>query len=381
MNWSSIRLSNVGPIEQGTIDNNRVCVFIGPNNAGKSIASRVIYGLRQLDEDALAAGDLTWPRRGSRDAKTADPLVASLLISRDAGIDIGDVTTRGKSGGQIDITDGDASVRFSFGETTELERRRLAMWAARMDAAAFRGAMYIPAGRAGTMQSLLHFMQIRNDLLSTVWETLDEVPAKARSQQLLPPPRTGGRKVVPAYLECFNNFVLEAASAGLAGDAQVMFAKLFGGTIKGCDSAAPSSARCLDAMGLVTGTDSVGSGAMSLFPIIAAVHGIEPGGTVIIEEPEAHLEPLSQQKMIADLVRAAGSRDVRLVLTTHSEYVVYSLLSMVSHGDLDRAELGVYYFRLGQTSHTRIEKIDVTKDGEVDTELFRDALDALGTRV
>ena len=39
MKWSEIRLRDVGPIEQGTIGNNRVNVFVGPNNSGKSIRS------------------------------------------------------------------------------------------------------------------------------------------------------------------------------------------------------------------------------------------------------------------------------------------------------------------------------------------------------
>ena len=379
MNWSNIRLSNVGPIVEGSIANSRVCVFMGPNNAGKSFASRVIYGLRQIGEGTLAAGEPAWPRRGSCDAEAADPSNALHLIARSAGIDVCNVTTRGRSDGRIDVTDGDASVRLSFDGASELERNRLAMRPAGMGGAALRGAVYIPAGRVGAMQSLPHSMQIRSGPLSTVREALGEGPAKAGRRQ--PPPGASGRTVVPAYLERFNDFVLEAASAGLAGDARAMFAKLFGGPIENGDSAAPDRAQRRDARGFLTGTDSAGSGAISSFPIIAAVHGIEPGGTVIIEEPEAHLEPLTQQKMVAELAGAAVSRDVRLVLTTHSEYVVYSLLSMVSHGDLDHGDLGLYYFRRGQNSDSRIEKIDVTREGEVDTELFVDALDAIGTRM
>ena len=48
MRCSKIVLNNVGPIEHGEIRLGRVSVFIGPNNSGKSIAARVVYGLWRL---------------------------------------------------------------------------------------------------------------------------------------------------------------------------------------------------------------------------------------------------------------------------------------------------------------------------------------------
>ena len=384
MKWLDIRLRDVGPIEQGTIGNNRVNVFLGPNNSGKSIASRVIYGLRQLGDNGSAAGEATLLRIRDLDGKAAGPMLAPALIAKNAGISIGDMATYGKPGGWIEVGEAEgSSTRFSFERNLDEERRWFARRVASADTAATRDSIYVPAGRTGTMQSLLQFLQIKNDLLNTVWLALGENPQQdARQAQSLTSSRTGlrRRRIIPEYLERFNDLVLEAASEGLTDDARRLFAKLFEGSVEIDDSYNPPQTYYRDSHGFITTIDSAGSGTVSSFPIIASLDRIELGGTLIIEEPEAHMEPLNQQRMIAEVVKAAATKDVSLLFTTHSEYVVYPLLSMVSHGDLEPGDLGLYYFNRKPNSYTRIEKIDVSNDGDVDRELFKEALDALGTR-
>lgn len=383
MEWTEISLRDVGPIEQGTIGNNRVNVFLGPNNSGKSIASRVIYGLRQLGESGLPAGFSAWLRMHDLDNEAVNPRLGPILIAKNAGIGIRDVATYGKPGGWIEVANGGSPTRFSFERNLDSMQYKLAWKAARADIAASRDAIYIPAGRTGTMQSLLLFLQIKNDLLNTVWLALGEKPPQeAGHARSLEPSRTGHRRrrVIPEYLEHFNDLVLEAASEGLTDDAQGMFSKLFEGTVESDDSDNPPQVYYRDTRGFTTKIDAAGSGTVSSFPIIASLDRIEQGGTLIVEEPEAHLEPLSQQRMIAEVVKAATSRNARLLLTTHSEYVVYPLLSMVSHGDLGHDDLGLYYFNRKPNSYTAIERIGVSEEGKVDRELFEEALDALGTR-
>lgn len=79
MEWTEISPRGVGPIEQGTISNNRANVFPGPNNSGKSIASRVIYGLMQLGESGLA-GFSTWLRMYDLDSEAVNPRLGPILI-------------------------------------------------------------------------------------------------------------------------------------------------------------------------------------------------------------------------------------------------------------------------------------------------------------
>ena len=106
MEWTEISPRDVGPIEQGTISNNRANVFLGPNNSGKSIASRVIYGLRQLGESGLSAGFSTWLRMYDLDSEAVNPRLGPILIAKNAGTGIRDVATYGKPGGRIEVANG-----------------------------------------------------------------------------------------------------------------------------------------------------------------------------------------------------------------------------------------------------------------------------------
>ena len=387
MKCSKVVLKNVGPIEHGEIKTNKVNVFIGPNNTGKSIASRVMYGLWQLDESAVPFDESALLTRMGHKVHVTGPLLGSVLVARGAGIHVRDIITHGQTNGWIEVTKADSSVtRYSYDRTGEFNMSRILARLSSMVIGTHKDCMYVPAGRTGTMQSLLQFMQIRNDLLNTVWETLGEDPppdADHSASKSHPATRRRRlrRRIIPEHLERFNDLILETASEGLPEDAQRLFSALFHGTVESDDSYNLPQIYYHDPSGFVTKIDSAGSGTVSSFPIIASMHKVEAGGTLIIEEPEAHLEPLSQQKMITALVRTAQAKNVNLVFTTHSEYVVYPLLSMVSGGELKRSDLGIYNFRRANGSYTRIAELPVSEAGEMDDDLFKEAINALGTRL
>lgn len=76
-----------------------------------------------------------------------------------------------------------------------------------------------------------------------------------------------------------------------------------------------------------------------LTPIVLLMRGrLKPGDTLIIEEPEAHLHPAAQTQMaktLAALVRAG----VRVVVTTHSDWLLQEMANLVREGEL-RQEQG-----------------------------------------
>lgn len=385
MRCSKISLENIGPIERGVINPRKVNVFIGTNNSGKSIASRIMYGLERTSGQAVPPDAERLLGMPGRKGSAADPTLEAAMVARSAGIHVQDIVTRGKTGGRIEVTrNGGPVARYSYDNAEESAVHRTFALVSRMGRGAPSGGVYVPAGRTGAMQSLLQFMQIRSDLLSTVWETLGEDPPPEMKHSLSPRLRRTGRRqrrIVPEYLERFNDLVLEVASDGPSKDAQKMFAEMFHGAVESGDSCILPQVHYRDPLGFATRIDAAGSGAISSFPIIAGMCKAEEGEALIVEEPEAHLEPLIQQRMIAGLVRAARAKGASLVFTTHSEYVVYPLLSMVSDGDLDHAELGLYHFCRTDGSYTRIKEIPVAVTGEVEQELFEEAVDALGTRL
>lgn len=72
---------------------------------------------------------------------------------------------------------------------------------------------------------------------------------------------------------------------------------------------------------------------------------ITPRHSVLaIEEPEIHLHPKAQEMLCDILVETAKAQDKQIVLTTHSEHVLYRFVSAVRIGTLARHELAIYYF-------------------------------------
>ena len=75
-----------------------------------------------------------------------------------------------------------------------------------------------------------------------------------------------------------------------------------------------------------------------LAPIVLFMRRIVgPGDTLIIEEPEAHLHPAAQTQMaktLAALVRAG----VRVLVTTHSDWLLQEMANLVREGELRQAQ-------------------------------------------
>ena len=380
MKFQEIRFENIGPIRSAAIGRHRLSVFVGPNNSGKSIASRIIHGACQLDPSPGA--QLHFSSEGlPRDEPSGGAAARSAALIRSAGVRWGDMVTHSVDSGRLVLENGGkASITMNFNHNAE--RNGASLIASFLDTSldeAAKSSIYVPAGRTGTVQSLLAIMQIKSDLLNSALRILDEQPDS--------PPETKGHKAVaprlhlgrqmPEYLEQFYSIVLETFSGGFDEESKSMFSRLFAGSIDA--SAADELPAMLyhDPSGFAVEIDSAGSGVVSAFPIVAAMHRVEPGGTLIIEEPEAHMEPMRQIRLVNEIVRVALIRDVNLVLTTHSDFVVSAILGMVHNEVIGPSDLGLYYFRRQRESYTDVERIPVTRSGEAELDMFSESLDAL----
>ena len=130
-----------------------------------------------------------------------------------------------------------------------------------------------------------------------------------------------------------------------------------------------------------------------LAPVVLYLrHIVEPGDVLIIEEPESHLHPKMQVEFIRQLAAVVHS-GIRVMLTTHSEWVLDELANLVHLWDLPKAqrrgvagadfalnpnEVGVWLFEPKQRP-----KGSVVKEIPFDAEFggFRSGFDdvALGT--
>jgi len=116
-----------------------------------------------------------------------------------------------------------------------------------------------------------------------------------------------------------------------------------------------------------------------LAPILLYLrHKVNPGDVLIIEEPESHLHPAVQVQLTRLLV-AIVNEGVRVIVTTHSEWILEELANLVSlssiqkrerasidgHEEaLDPQDIGAWLFQQGdQTNGSIVERIDIDESG------------------
>jgi predicted ATPase len=97
----------------------------------------------------------------------------------------------------------------------------------------------------------------------------------------------------------------------------------------------------LEISGKARDPTAIGVGASQLLPVVVLVLGAPQGSVVLLEQPELHLHPKVQSRL-ADFF-AIARPDIRLVIETHSEYLVTRLRVRVAQGTLSHTGLSVLF--------------------------------------
>ena len=83
--------------------------------------------------------------------------------------------------------------------------------------------------------------------------------------------------------------------------------------------------------------DQSSSMVSELAPLVLFLRSsIKPGDTLIIEEPEAHLHPGAQADMAVILARMVRA-GVRVIITTHSDWLLQEIGNLIRAGELEKA--------------------------------------------
>ena len=88
------------------------------------------------------------------------------------------------------------------------------------------------------------------------------------------------------------------------------------------------------------------------------------GGLAGIEEPETHLHPKAIAKLGDVFVEIATKEDKQLLLATHSDHLLLSLLNNVTERKLAADDLAIYYFQLDD-GKVAVRRQEVTDEGLV----------------
>lgn len=399
MEIKGLELRNFGPIESGFFKPGKINILWGPNNSGKSMFVRLINALSRpltiggtegaYDYETGRLNEYYLARYGYHVARGE---IEQFLMQRKLGLvseELNDLITHGKkrssitvhtSLGGIDMTlaRGARNARLAITKGNQIIRREsTSEGRAKKSQTTGFPSIYVPAGRTGVLQYLYSIMYMRNtvtrDFLSAVGgpRQSQEMSADDLRQSL----RALGR--FPNYLEDFYELILESLATGIRAQVQDALNTLFTGSLKIEKQRGVPSLLFSDSTGFEIEMEWAGSGVVASVPVLLGLDNVMSGGVLMIEEPEAHLEPTKQMKLFEMLSLATMNKDVTLMVTTHSSYVVKKALAMVSSGKLENHDLALYYFERLPDKLTTMRRIDVDESGIAEQPLFQQANELL----
>ena len=194
-----------------------------------------------------------------------------------------------------------------------------------------RRAFYLPADRAGVMHA--HQVVVRALIASA---------SRAALRPDIPMPSISG--VLGDFLEQIVTFASASQQESGSYDdlAHHLERKLLGGAVRVERSEIdyPSFVYRPDGWELDLPLMNTSSMVSELAPVVLYLrHVVRPGNLLIIEEPEANLHPEMQAIFTRQIVAAVQS-GVRILITTHSEWILEELANLVRLSELpmDRRE-------------------------------------------
>ena len=368
MKFNSLEVSNFGPVKSGTIGSEKIMVFFGANNTGKSMVARLVRAASLFGTGSprgLYAEMFKYV-----DATPEEVMAWHMLYH--GGLTHGRAVTHGKK--ECTITMKGKKKTFSSRFTPHDNiGGGFYVYKSSLPSMPTEKSIYIPASRTGTIELFHSITQMKNQLLHGMFLAVSAASgSKAADMRGF----MDSTENLPVFMNEFYDMFLDALTNGVDPGTLGAFHSVFGGRIKqGNDITRMLEFQ--DEYGMSMNLPDAGSGVVSALSILLGLHHVMKGGSLIVEEPGACLDPLQMFKLLDVLGAAAKSRKISLVLTTHDDNVMKKLLSMVSRKILKPSDIGLYYFDRDGDGLTTIQKMPVDNDGSAEQPIFQQAMDML----
>jgi len=110
---------------------------------------------------------------------------------------------------------------------------------------------------------------------------------------------------------------------------------------------------------------NTGFGVSYDLPLLAVILNAKPNDIIIIENPEAHIHPDGQAKLM-ELICKAAQAGVQFIIETHSDHIVNGALVATKKQLIDHKNVSMYFFERDEHKHFSIPvELSVSKTGRI----------------
>jgi len=95
---------------------------------------------------------------------------------------------------------------------------------------------------------------------------------------------------------------------------------------------------------------NIGFGISYVLPIVVASLHAPKGSIIIIENPEAHIHPGAQAKLM-ELICKSAKNGVQFIIETHSDHIINGLLVATKNKIITKEDSSIYYFDRNEKKH------------------------------
>lgn len=141
---------------------------------------------------------------------------------------------------------------------------------------------------------------------------------------------------------------------------------LSGATIKVKDNTESNIELFLDSADETSGfkPSNVGFGYSFILPVIFQILVAESGSTIIVENPEAHLYPGAQSRLVEWMILMSNQNNLQIILETHSDHIINGLRIAVKKGNLNRKDVSIQFLDRGKIENSpEIQIICIDENG------------------
>jgi len=116
-----------------------------------------------------------------------------------------------------------------------------------------------------------------------------------------------------------------------------------------------------------TALTDVGFGVSQVLPALVLLYYVPEGSTVLMEQPEIHLHPSVQSKLADVMLTVAKTRNVQIIVESHSEHLMRRLQRRVAEADRGLSSEDVkLYFVSAREGTARAHDLALNEWGDIE---------------